>query len=51
MLPVLLGPLGLQLSDWIEDYFSLPAPNLLDLSYETDPEAAARSMAAVLESW
>ena len=35
------GCLGLQLSAWVEDRFSLPAPNLLDLSYETDPEAAA----------
>jgi Zn-dependent peptidase ImmA (M78 family)/DNA-binding XRE family transcriptional regulator len=35
------GCLGLQLSAWVEDRFRLPAPNLLDLSYETDPEAAA----------
>jgi Zn-dependent peptidase ImmA (M78 family)/DNA-binding XRE family transcriptional regulator len=35
------GSLGLQLSTWIEERFSLPKPNLLDLSYETDPEAAA----------
>ncbi|PBB40613.1 XRE family transcriptional regulator [Mesorhizobium sp. WSM3866] len=38
------GSLGLQLSAWVEDRFSLPAPNLLDLSYETDPEAAAFSL-------
>lgn len=38
------GSLGLQLSAWVEDRFSLPAPNLLDLSYETDPEAAAFSI-------
>jgi Zn-dependent peptidase ImmA (M78 family)/transcriptional regulator with XRE-family HTH domain len=38
------GSLGLQLSNWIEERFSLPKPNLLDLSYETDPEAAAHSM-------
>jgi Zn-dependent peptidase ImmA (M78 family)/transcriptional regulator with XRE-family HTH domain len=38
------GSLGLQLSDWVEKRFSLPAPNLLDLSYETNPEAAARSV-------
>jgi Zn-dependent peptidase ImmA (M78 family) len=38
------GSLGLQLTAWVEDRFSLPAPNLLDLSYETDPEAAAFSM-------
>ncbi|HZL58324.1 MAG TPA: XRE family transcriptional regulator [Stellaceae bacterium] len=38
------GALGLQLNDWIEGEFSLPPANLLDLSYETDPEAAARSL-------
>jgi len=38
------GALGLQLSDWIEREFALPEATLLDLSYETDPEAAARSM-------
>jgi Zn-dependent peptidase ImmA (M78 family)/DNA-binding XRE family transcriptional regulator len=38
------GSLGLQLSDWIEAEFSLPEADLLDLSYETDPEAAARSL-------
>ncbi len=38
------GALGLQLNDWVENRFSLPAPNLLDLSYETDVEAAARSL-------
>src|SRR4029077_16576045 len=37
------GSLGLQLSAWIEDRFNLPNPNLLDLSYETDPEHAAHS--------
>jgi Zn-dependent peptidase ImmA (M78 family)/DNA-binding XRE family transcriptional regulator len=42
------GALGLQLSAWIEDRFSLPAPKLLDLSYETDPEIAAYS---VRQSW
>lgn len=31
------GSLGLQLS-LVEHRFSLPKPNLLDLSYETDPE-------------
>jgi Zn-dependent peptidase ImmA (M78 family) len=35
------GCLGLQLSAWVEDRFRLPQSNLLDLSYETDPEAAA----------
>lgn len=38
------GSLGLQLSNWVEDRFNLPKPNLLDLSYETDPEAASHSM-------
>lgn len=42
------GRLGLQLSDWLECQFSLPDANLLDLSYETDPEAAAR---ALREHW
>jgi Zn-dependent peptidase ImmA (M78 family) len=42
------GSLGLQLSAWIEDRFSLPAPKLLDLSYETDPEIAAYF---VRQSW
>jgi Zn-dependent peptidase ImmA (M78 family)/DNA-binding XRE family transcriptional regulator len=42
------GSLGLQLSAWIEERFSLPAPKLLDLSYETDPESAAHS---VRQSW
>ncbi|EHK57707.1 hypothetical protein MAXJ12_08894 [Mesorhizobium alhagi CCNWXJ12-2] len=41
---VAAGSLGLQLSAWVEDRFSLPAPNLLDLSYETDAEAAAFSL-------
>ena len=38
------GSLGLQLSDWVEEEFQLPDANLLDLSYETDPEAAAISL-------
>jgi len=38
------GSLGLQLGAWVDQRFSLPRPNLLDLSYETDPEAAAHSM-------
>lgn len=42
------GSLGLQLNAWIEERFSLPAPKLLDLSYETDPEMAAYS---VRQSW
>jgi Zn-dependent peptidase ImmA (M78 family)/transcriptional regulator with XRE-family HTH domain len=35
------GSLGLQLNAWVEDKFALPHPNLIDLSYETDPEVAA----------
>lgn len=38
------GSLGLQLSDWMESEFLLPEANILDLSYETDPEAAALSL-------
>ena len=38
------GSLGLELSNWIESRFSLPEPNVLDLSHEVDPEAAARSL-------
>lgn len=38
------GILGLLFSDWIESRFSLPETNLLDLSYETDPEAAALAL-------
>lgn len=41
---VAAGSLGLELSDWVEGEFRLPNANLLDLSYETDPEAAARSL-------
>jgi Zn-dependent peptidase ImmA (M78 family)/DNA-binding XRE family transcriptional regulator len=38
------GSLGLQLSDWIEAEFALPNSNLVDLSYETNTEMAARSL-------
>lgn len=38
------GTLGLQLIDWVEERFSLPDANLLDLSYETGPEVAAMSL-------
>jgi Zn-dependent peptidase ImmA (M78 family)/transcriptional regulator with XRE-family HTH domain len=41
---VAAGILGLELSDWIEAEFSLPKPDLIDLSYETNPEMAARSL-------
>jgi Zn-dependent peptidase ImmA (M78 family)/DNA-binding XRE family transcriptional regulator len=36
------GILGLELSDWVTGEFHLPEANLLDLSYETDPEVAAK---------
>jgi Zn-dependent peptidase ImmA (M78 family) len=42
------GSLGLQLSQWIEDRFSLPEASLLDLQYETNPTEAAR---AVRQHW
>jgi Zn-dependent peptidase ImmA (M78 family)/transcriptional regulator with XRE-family HTH domain len=38
------GSLGLQRSNYVEERFNLPTPNLLDLSYETNPEAAAYSV-------
>ena len=38
------GSLGLHVSHWIEDRFSLPKSSLLDLSHETNPEIAARSL-------
>lgn len=38
------GVLGLEVSDWIERKFRLPEPNLIDLSYESDPELAAYSV-------
>lgn len=38
------GRLGLQLSDWLEEHFSLPDANLIDLSYETNSEVAARTL-------
>lgn len=38
------GTLGLELGNWIEARFSLPKPNVLDLSSESDPETAARSL-------
>jgi Zn-dependent peptidase ImmA (M78 family)/DNA-binding XRE family transcriptional regulator len=40
------GVIGLQLSDWLDQHFTLPAPNLVDLSYESNPEAAARALRA-----
>ena len=38
------GVLGVELNDWVEERFNLPMVQLLDLSYETDIEAAARSL-------
>lgn len=38
------GSLGLEVNDWLEKEFSLPTADLIDLSYETDPEAAARAV-------
>jgi Zn-dependent peptidase ImmA (M78 family)/DNA-binding XRE family transcriptional regulator len=38
------GALGLQLSAWIEERFSLPPPDLLDMSHETSPDVAALSL-------
>lgn len=42
------GALGLELSKWVEARFSLPIPNVLDLSQESNPESAARSLR---QSW
>jgi Zn-dependent peptidase ImmA (M78 family) len=38
------GKIGIEVSTWIEDKFNLPNPDILDLSYETDPESAAKSI-------
>lgn len=38
------GTVGLMLSAWVEERFGLPEPELLDLSYESDPEIAATHM-------
>lgn len=42
------GALAYLLSDWVDDRFDLPAADLIDLSLEEDPEAAA---AAVRQAW
>lgn len=42
------GELGLDLSRWVDSRFSLPTENLIDLSYESNPEAAA---SALRECW
>lgn len=38
------GSLAYELSDWVKGRFNLPATDLLDLSHERDPAAAARIM-------
>ena len=42
------GTLGLLVDTWLDARFSLPDPDLLDLSHETDPELAA---AYVRQDW
>ncbi|HRK98462.1 MAG TPA: ImmA/IrrE family metallo-endopeptidase [Alphaproteobacteria bacterium] len=38
------GAIAYMLSDWVEEKFNLPKPDLLDLSNERDPHAAALSL-------
>lgn len=38
------GSLAYLLSDWVKDRFNLPQTDLLDLSYEKDPDGAARTL-------
>lgn len=38
------GSLGLEVSAWLEREFRLPDADLIDLSYETSPEAAAKAL-------
>ncbi len=38
------GTLGIMLAEWVEERFSVPEPNLIDLGYEADMEAAARCL-------
>jgi Zn-dependent peptidase ImmA (M78 family)/DNA-binding XRE family transcriptional regulator len=38
------GVIGLEVAAWVEERFELPTPDLLDLSYETDSETAAKSL-------
>lgn len=42
------GSVGLMLSEWVDERFGLPEPELIDLSYESDPEVAA---AHVRQHW
>ena len=36
--------LALELSDWLDDRFELPEPDVPDLRYETEPESAASTL-------
>lgn len=38
------GELSYEMADWVRAEFNLPATDLLDLSYENDPAAAARTL-------
>ncbi|MCW2310278.1 helix-turn-helix domain-containing protein [Rhodobium gokarnense] len=38
------GILGLEISDWLEKEFRLPEADFVDLSYEANPEAAAKAV-------
>lgn len=38
------GSLAYVLSDWVSERFNLPAPDVLDLSHERDPDDASRMM-------
>lgn len=40
------GTLGLQLSAWVDQQFTLPEPKVPNLSHEAEPEAAARAVRA-----
>lgn len=40
------GALGLQVSAWVDQQFTLPAAKVPNLSHESDPEAAARAVRA-----
>lgn len=42
------GELAYEMADWVRTQFDLPAADLLDLSYEHDPAAAARTLR---QSW
>lgn len=38
------GCLGIELSDWLDSQFNLPPAHIIDLSYEENPEVAARAL-------